>query len=112
MPLNSFPGGSVVKNSPALQEPQETWVPSLASGRSPRGGHGNPRPCSYLENPVDREAPWATVHGVTESDTMEVTWQARTHLPLDVPVMLHRECVSHRGAQDEKRQRHGRQADL
>ena len=73
----------MVKNSPALQEPQETWVPSLASGRSPGGGHGNPRPCSYLENPVDREAPWATVHGVTESDTMEVTWQARTHLPLD-----------------------------
>ena len=24
-----FPGGSAVKNSPAMQEPQETWVPSL-----------------------------------------------------------------------------------
>ena len=38
VPLNGFPGGSVVKDSPALQEPQETWVPSLASGRSPGGG--------------------------------------------------------------------------
>ena len=44
VPLNGFPGGSVVKDSPALQEPQETWVPSLASGRSPGGGHGNPLP--------------------------------------------------------------------
>ena len=25
----SFPGGSVVENSPAMQEPQEMWVPSL-----------------------------------------------------------------------------------
>ena len=24
-----FPGGSVIKNSPAMQEPQETWVRSL-----------------------------------------------------------------------------------
>ena len=25
-----FPGGSSVKNPPAMQEPQDTWVPSLA----------------------------------------------------------------------------------
>ena len=25
----SFPGGSAVKNLPAMQEPQKTWVPSL-----------------------------------------------------------------------------------
>ena len=25
----SFPGGPVVENSPAMQEPQEMWVPSL-----------------------------------------------------------------------------------
>ena len=24
-----FPGGSAVKNPPALKQPQETWVPSL-----------------------------------------------------------------------------------
>ena len=42
------------------------------SGRSPGGGHGNPPPYSCLENPMDR-AQQATVHGVTESDTTELT---------------------------------------
>ena len=27
-----FPGGSVVKNPPAMQETQEVWVPSLGRG--------------------------------------------------------------------------------
>ena len=43
------------------------------SGRSSGGGHGKPLQCSCLENPVDREAWWATVHRVRESDTTEVT---------------------------------------
>ena len=38
-----------------------------ASGRSPGGGNGNPLQCSWLENPMDREAWWATVHGVAKS---------------------------------------------
>ena len=39
-------------------------------GRSPGGGQSNPLQSSCLENPMDREARWATVHGVTkESDT-------------------------------------------
>ena len=37
------------------------------SGKSPGGGHGNPLQCSCLENPVDRGAWWATVHGVAKS---------------------------------------------
>ena len=36
------------------------------SGRSPGGGHGNPLQCSCLQNPMDRGAWWATVHGVTQ----------------------------------------------
>ena len=39
------------------------------SGRSPKGGHGNPLQCSCLENPMDRGAWWATVHGVSSSWT-------------------------------------------
>ena len=39
------------------------------SARSPGGGHGNPLQYSCLENPMDREAWWATVHGVAKSQT-------------------------------------------
>ena len=41
----------------------------LGSGGSPGGGHGNPLQYSCLENPMDREAYWATVHRVTKSQT-------------------------------------------
>ena len=34
------------------------------SGRSPGEGNGNPFQYSRLGNPKDREAWWATVHGV------------------------------------------------
>ena len=39
------------------------------SGRSPGEGNGTPLQYPYLENPIDREAWWATVHGVTKSWT-------------------------------------------
>ena len=39
------------------------------SGRSPGVGNGNPLQYSYLENPMDRGAWWATVHGVPKSRT-------------------------------------------
>ena len=38
-------------------------------GRSPKGGDGNPLPYSCLENAMDRGAWWATVHGVSKSQT-------------------------------------------
>ena len=40
-------------------------VPGL--GRSPGEGNGNPLQYSCLENPMDRGAYWATVHGVARS---------------------------------------------
>ena len=43
------------------------------SGRSTGGGHGNLLQYSCLENPMDRGAWRATVHGVSESDG---TWHA------------------------------------
>ena len=42
-------------------------IPGL--GRSPGGGHGNPLQYSCLENPMDRGAWWATVHGVIKNWT-------------------------------------------
>ncbi|XDC65204.1 hypothetical protein R6Z07M_016386 [Ovis aries] len=41
------------------------------SGRSSGGGNGDPLQDSCLENPMDRGAQWATVHGVAESDSTE-----------------------------------------
>ena len=38
-------------------------------GRFPEGEHGNPLQYSCLENPMDRGAWWATVHGVKKSQT-------------------------------------------
>ena len=42
-------------------------VPGM--GRSPGEGNGNPLQYSCLENPMDRGAWWATVYGVTNSQT-------------------------------------------
>ena len=41
------------------------------SGRSPREGNGNPLQYYCLENPMDRGAWEATVHGVAELDMTE-----------------------------------------
>ena len=56
----------MVKNFPANEgDLRDTGsVPGL--GRS-GGGHGNPLQYSCLENPMDRGAWRATVHGVTNS---------------------------------------------
>ena len=42
-------------------------IPGL--GRSPGGGNGNPLQYSSLENPMDRGAWWAAVHGITKRRT-------------------------------------------
>ena len=65
-----FPGGKeVVKKSLANAEDIRDLgsIPGLE--RSPGEGHGNPLQYSCLENPMDRGAWWATVQGVTESQT-------------------------------------------
>ena len=63
--VQSFPGGSVVKNLPANAEDVGL---NLGSGRSPGKGNGNPLQYSCLENPMDRGAWQPIVHGVAESD--------------------------------------------
>ena len=57
----------VVKNPPANAGDLRDRSPILGLGRSPGGGHGNPLQYSCLQNPMDREAWWATVHGVAKS---------------------------------------------
>ena len=67
---NDSPGGSAVKNLPAMQQPQKTWVPSLGQE-------------DLLEKEIETHSsvsvwrtPWTgepgglyTVHGVTKSQT-------------------------------------------
>ena len=60
----------MVKNLPASAGGVGDIGSIPGSERSPGGGHGNPLQDSCLENPMDRGAWQATVHGVTEeSDT-------------------------------------------
>ena len=60
----TLPGGSTVKNLPASAG---NPGPILGLGRSPRVGNGNPLQYSCMENPMDREAWWAKVSGVENS---------------------------------------------
>ena len=59
----------VVKNLPASAGDARDMGSIPGSGRSPGEGKGNPFQCSCLENPMDREAWWATVHEVAKSWT-------------------------------------------
>ena len=62
----------MVKNPPAVWE---TW----GAVRSPGGGQGNPLQCSCLENPTDRGAWQAPVHGVTKRHD----WVAKHSIPAE-----------------------------
>jgi len=64
--IKAFPGGSVVKNTPA----SATDAASISGlGRCRGEGNGNLLQYSCLGNPMNRRAWWATVHGIAkESD--------------------------------------------
>ena len=68
--ITSFPDSSVGKES-ACNAGDLGSIPG--SGRSPGEGTGNPPQYSCLENPMDRGAWWALVHGVTKSWTQRVS---------------------------------------
>ena len=62
-----FPGGAVIKNlSTNAGDTRDTGsIPRPE--RSPGGWHSNPLQYSCQENPMDRGAWWAMVHGVAKS---------------------------------------------
>ena len=76
MPTLGFPRDSDAKES-ACNVGDPGSVPG--SGRSSGEGNGYPLQYSCMENPVDRGAWWATVHGVTESDMTKQLTHTRTH---------------------------------
>ena len=59
----------VVKNLPANAGDAREAGSIPGWGKSPGGGHGSPLQSSRLENPKDRRAWRARVHGVAKSQT-------------------------------------------
>ena len=83
-----FPGGSLVKNSPASAGDMGS-IPGL--GRSPGEGNGNPFQYSSLGNPMDRGALWAPTgsqrvgHDLANEHTHThiMPWMLHTKLTVD-----------------------------
>ena len=74
--LRGLPCGVVVKN--LLIKAREVDL-TQGSRRSPGEGDGNPFQYSFLEKPMDRGAWWATVPGVTKSQTWLNIADTHTH---------------------------------
>ena len=70
--MQGFPGGSVVENLSA--NARDAGL-TPGSGRFPGVGNGNPLQYYCLENLLNREAWWATVHGVAKQSDNLVTKQ-------------------------------------
>ena len=77
----------VVKSPPANEEDIRDADLIPGSGRFSGVGHGNPLQYSYLENPMDRGAWWATVHRATKNRTQ--LKQLSTH------TMVHLKCLGY-----------------
>ena len=82
-----FPGGLVVRNLLASAGATGDVSSIPGPGRFPGEGNGNPLQYSCLDNPMDRGAWWATVHGATELDTND-------HVTLTQSVYLIDICMS------------------
>ena len=68
-------------------------------GRSPGEGKGNPLQYSCLGNPLDRGAWWATVHGVTKSQT-QLSNKTTTTINLRATLELVGDSVTHLGVKN------------
>ena len=69
-----FPGGSAVKNLPARQENQESWIQSLSREDPLEEEMATHSSILAWRIPMDRGAWRATVHGIAKSGT-----QLNTH---------------------------------
>ena len=70
----------MVKNLPINAGDERDVGSSPGSGRSPGVGNGKLLKYSRLENSMDREAWWATIHGVAKSHTQPSTHRRRKEL--------------------------------
>ena len=64
-----FPGGSVMKNLPAMQEPQETWAQSLGQEDPLEEGMATHSSILAWRICMERRAWWAVAYGVSKSRT-------------------------------------------
>ena len=69
----------MIKNPPANAGDLRDVGLIPGSGRSPEGGQGKPLQYFCLENPMDRGAWQAIVHGVTKSRTLLKQFNTHTH---------------------------------
>ena len=74
----------MVKNLPASAGDLDL---NPGSGRSRGEGNGNPLQYFYLENPMDRGAWWAAVHGVAKSLT-RLKWLSTARMLLKIVPLL------------------------
>ena len=77
MSVLGFPGGSAVKNPPAMQEPRETWVLSLSQEDPLEDGMAIHSSIHIWKNPMNRVAWQAIVHRVEKSWTQDWSDLAR-----------------------------------
>ena len=85
--IQGFPGGSDGKES-TCNAGDLGSIPG--SGRSPGEGHCNPLQYSCLENPKDRGAWRATVHGAAKSQTRLSNFHSLTCTYINIINLKHR----------------------
>ena len=88
----------MIKNSHANAGDTRDVGSIPGSGRSPGEENGNPLQYSCLENPVDRGASWATVHGVAKRWTRLKRLNTHTQIVKDLSLTLF--CLLPKSVQD------------